>query len=62
LRQSRPDIDLHRLAVAIRSATGIESLVWLRDIAGQRPDEAAETVRRTARALLEAAQRTTDPS
>jgi AcrR family transcriptional regulator len=55
LRHSRPDIDVHRLAVAIRSATGIESLIWLRDIAGQSPDEAAETVRRTARALLDAA-------
>jgi AcrR family transcriptional regulator len=57
VRQSRPDVDVHRLAVAIRSATGIESLVWLRDIAGQSREEAAETVRRTARALLEAALR-----
>jgi hypothetical protein len=57
LRDSRPDIDLRRLAVAIRSATGIESLVWLRDIAGQSRAEAAETVRRTARALLENALR-----
>jgi len=51
----RPDIDRHRLAVAIRSATGIESLIWLVDIAGQDADEAAETVRRTAQALLAAA-------
>lgn len=55
LRESRPDVDRHRLAVAIRSATGIEALIWLRDIAGQTPEEAAETVRRTARALLDAA-------
>jgi AcrR family transcriptional regulator len=58
LRQSRPDVDVHRLAVAIRSATGIESLIWLRDIAGQSRAEAAETVRGTAQALLESALRT----
>jgi hypothetical protein len=57
VRKSRPDIDVHRLAVAIRSATGIESLVWLLDIAGQTRQEAAETVRRTAQALLEAVLR-----
>src|SRR3954451_3897473 len=48
LRHSRRDADIHRLAVAIRSATGIESLIWLRDIAGRSREEAAETVRRTA--------------
>ncbi|HEY7273891.1 MAG TPA: TetR/AcrR family transcriptional regulator [Actinoplanes sp.] len=52
VRRSRPDVDVHRLAVAIRSATGIESLIWLRDIAGQTPGEATEAVRRTAQALL----------
>ena len=57
VRHSRPDVDVRRLAVAIRSATGIESLVWLRDVAGQSREEAAETVRRTAQALLEAALR-----
>lgn len=57
LRHSHPHIDRHRLAVAIRSATGIESLIWLQDIAGQSPAQAAETVRRTAHALLDAALR-----
>jgi AcrR family transcriptional regulator len=57
LRHSRPDIDLHELAVTIRSATGIESLIWLQDIAGQHRDQAAQTVRRTALALLNAALR-----
>jgi AcrR family transcriptional regulator len=52
-----PTVDVHRLAVAIRSATGIESLIWLVDIAGQTRAEAAETVRGTARALLDAALR-----
>jgi AcrR family transcriptional regulator len=55
LRHSHPHIDIRELAVAIRSATGIESLIWLRDIGGQTPEEAARTVRHTAQALLEAA-------
>ncbi|MEU0557579.1 helix-turn-helix domain-containing protein [Dactylosporangium sp. NPDC006015] len=55
LRDTHPDVDLRTLAVAIRSATGIETLVWLLDIAGQTHAEAAETVRRTAQALLAAA-------
>ena len=34
LRTTHPAVDAHRLAVAIRAATGIEALVWLTDIAG----------------------------
>lgn len=55
LRQTHPATDIRKLAIAIRSATGIESLIWLIDIAGHTHDEAAETVRRTAHALLDAA-------
>jgi AcrR family transcriptional regulator len=55
VRAARPDLDVHRLAIVIRSATGIESLIWLIDIAGYSREEAAETVRRTAHALLDAA-------
>jgi AcrR family transcriptional regulator len=55
LRDTHPDIDVRRLAVAIRSATGIEALVWLTDIAGLSRDEAAETMRWSARAMLRAA-------
>lgn len=55
LRDSHPDTDVHQLAIAIRSATGIESLIWLLDIAGLTRTEAAETVRRTAQAQLAAA-------
>ena len=55
LRHSHPGLDIHRLAVAIRSATGIESLIWLVDIAGYTREEAADTVRASARALLDAA-------
>ncbi|WP_147432633.1 hypothetical protein [Catellatospora citrea] len=54
-RAIRQDVDVHALAVAIRSATRIESLIWLLDIAGQSRREAAKTVRRTAQALLTAA-------
>lgn len=52
LRQTRPDIDVKRLAIAIRSATGIESLIWLVDVAGLSRADAADTLRRNARALL----------
>jgi AcrR family transcriptional regulator len=55
LRESRPDVDVHRLAVAIRSATGIESLVWLTDIAGLPRDDAADLMRWSARAMLRSA-------
>ena len=47
--------EVHRLAIAIRSATGIEALVWLTDIAGLSLDEAVALVRWSARALLHAA-------
>ncbi|MEU2616200.1 helix-turn-helix domain-containing protein [Micromonospora sp. NPDC007271] len=57
LERTHPHLDRHQLAVDIRSATGIESLIWLRDIAGQSRRQAGETVRRTAHALLDAALR-----
>jgi hypothetical protein len=60
LQETRPDIDLCRLAVAMRSATGIESLIWLTDIAGLSRLEAAELMRHSAQVLLQAALR--DPS
>ncbi|MFI6922282.1 TetR family transcriptional regulator [Nonomuraea spiralis] len=55
LRDTHPGLDVHRLAVAIRSATGIESLVWLVDVAGLTREEAAGTMRGSATALLTAA-------
>jgi AcrR family transcriptional regulator len=54
VRRDHPDADVHGLAVAIRSATGIETLIWLVDVAGQTREDAAETMRRTAQALLAA--------
>ncbi|MBB5873074.1 AcrR family transcriptional regulator [Allocatelliglobosispora scoriae] len=55
LRESRPDVDVQRLAVAIRSATGIEALIWLTDIAGLDRADAARMMRWSARSMLRAA-------
>jgi AcrR family transcriptional regulator len=57
LRHSHPTVNRRQLAIAIRSATGIEALVWLQDVAGHTRGQAAETVRRTAHALLDAVLR-----
>lgn len=55
LKAGMSDHDLHRLAVAIRSATGIEALAWLTDVAGLSRDEATALMRWSARAMLGAA-------
>jgi AcrR family transcriptional regulator len=55
LRKKMSDADVHRLALAIRSANGIEALVWLTDVAGLSRDEATEVMRWSARALLRSA-------
>jgi AcrR family transcriptional regulator len=55
LRTSHPTLDRRRLAIAIRSASGIESLIWLTDIGGLTRDEAADMMRWSARAMLCAA-------
>ncbi len=52
LRRSHRHIDTHRLAIAIRAATGIESFVWLVDVAGLPRADAAEMLCQTAQALL----------
>ena len=52
LRPQITDAVIHRLALSVRSAVGIESLVWLTDIAGLTHEEAAELMRSSARALL----------
>jgi AcrR family transcriptional regulator len=49
------DAQIHRLALAIRSATGIEALVWLLDVAGLSPDDAVELMRWSAQAMLRSA-------
>lgn len=52
LRESMSEAEVRRLAVAIRSVTGIEALVWLTDVAGMSRKEAVEVMRWSARALL----------
>lgn len=49
------DDGLHRLVLAIRSATGIEALAWLVDIGGLSRDEAVTTMCWSAQAMLQAA-------
>jgi hypothetical protein len=44
--------DIHRLVLTIRSAIGIEALVWLTDIGGLGRNEAVASMRWTAAALL----------
>lgn len=46
------DQAIHQLVLAIRSAIGIESLVWLTDVGGLRREEAIASMRWTAAALL----------
>ncbi|HZQ85076.1 MAG TPA: TetR family transcriptional regulator [Acidimicrobiales bacterium] len=55
LEADMPEVERHRLALAIRSATGIEALVWLTDVAGLPRDEAIELMRWSAGAMLSAA-------
>lgn len=52
---------VQRLARAVRSAIGIEALVWLTDIGGMSRSEAAATMRWSALAMLEAALRQEPP-
>ena len=55
LRDGMSEADVHRLTLAIRSATGIEALVWLTDVAGLSRHEARELMRWSASALLQSA-------
>jgi hypothetical protein len=43
---------VHKLAIAVRAAVGIESMVWLTDVAGLSRDQASEVMQRSAQALL----------
>jgi AcrR family transcriptional regulator len=52
LRPRLTDAEIHRLALCVRSCVGIESLVWLTDIAGLTREDAAERMHWSARALL----------
>jgi len=52
LRKQLSDQEIHQLVLAIRSATGIESLVWLTDVGGLSREAAVASMRWTAGALL----------
>ena len=53
LQPAMSEPEVHRLAIAIRSAIGIEALAWLTDIAGLTRDDATTLMRWSAQALLE---------
>jgi AcrR family transcriptional regulator len=55
LRPEWSEAEVHRLALAIRSATGIEARVWLTDIGGLSSEEATDLLRSSARAVLQSA-------
>ena len=55
LRGRLDDAQVRRLALAIRSACGIEPLVWLTDMGGLERDEAAALMQWTARMILRSA-------
>jgi len=55
LRDRMGKAAVHRLALAIRATSGIESLVWLTDVGGLSRRAAAELMQSSARTLLEAA-------
>jgi AcrR family transcriptional regulator len=55
LREQMSDSQVRRLVLAIRSAVGIEALVWLTDIAGLSREEATDVMRWSASSLLRSA-------
>ncbi len=55
VRDQLSEAGVHALALAVRSAIGIEALVWLTDIAGLTRAEAVESMRWSAQALLRTA-------
>lgn len=54
-REQLGDDGVRRTALALRSATGIEALIWLTDIAGLSQREAVELMRWTASAICRSA-------
>lgn len=55
LRGRLSDDAIHQLVLAIRSATGIEALVWLTDVAGLTRDDAIALMSWSAQSMLHAA-------
>lgn len=61
LRARMSEAEVRRLALAIRSAAGIEALVWLTDVARLSREEAVAVMRGSAIALLRSAIADIDP-
>ncbi len=61
LRDTMTDDQLGMLVRAVRSATGVEALVWLTDVGGLDRDQARALMRWSARAMLESALRGDPP-
>ncbi len=61
VRDELTDMGVHRLTLAIRSAIGVEALVWLTDIGGLTRAQAVESMRWSAQSLLQAALRSGAP-
>lgn len=61
LRGRLTEEEVHRLALAVRSAIGVEALVWLTDIGGLSREDAAENMRWSAQSLLRAAVTASPP-
>ena len=57
LAGTHPGLDRELLARAIRSAAGIEALIWLTDVGGLSRDQAAQVMHASAMAILTAAMR-----
>lgn len=55
VRGKLPPRELRRVVYAIRTAVGIEPLIWLTDVAGLSREEAAEVMRWSGLALLRSA-------
>lgn len=53
LESERPEIDIHDLAVRLRSVAGIEPFIWLTDVGAVDPDHAYEIMRDNAIAVLQ---------
>jgi AcrR family transcriptional regulator len=62
LREQLSEPALHQLVLAIRSATGIEALVWLTDVAGLTRDDAVALMSWSAQSLLQAALTSAPPA
>jgi AcrR family transcriptional regulator len=61
LRDQLSDVELHHLALSIRSVIGIEALAWLTDIGGLSRPQAVELMCWAARSLLSAAISSSPP-